>query len=160
MATGATVKERIIELVATKLSGITVANGFNREFAKIARQDRNIQNHPQTPLAIIVDAGTVKDDQRNAMKMALLTLMVIVAISANENDSHWAKNLDLYVSDVETALSLTRDDFQLGGLAVKVATKSIKVYDSDEIGSSYLVAARLEVEIEYRHLYEDTTTAI
>lgn len=157
MATGATVEERLIADVISDLQAIDVAGGYNGEFAKVARQDRNVQKHPQMPLAIVVHNGVEKDDTRLGMKVSTLSLIVLVAISANENNNHWATNLDLYTSDVETALTA---DTQRGGLAVKTAITRIDVYDSDEIGSNYLVAARLMVEISFRHLYNDTTSAI
>lgn len=157
MATGATVEEQLIQDVIATLDAVDTGSGFNREFAKVARQDRNLLNHPQTPIALVIHNGTDKDDSRLGMKVSVLSLIVIVGINSKESDTAWPTTLDLYTSDVETALTA---DPQRGGLAVKTAIARIDVYDSDELGSTYLVAARLLVEIQFRHVYTDTTTEI
>ena len=156
MPTGATVEERLIADVITTLEAISPGTGFNKSFAKVARQDRNAMTHPELPLAIVAQDGTTKDDDRLALIVATLRLVIVIVVNAKEAES-WPTLLDLYTSDVENAL---RASTQRGGLAVKTAITRGDTYDSDELGSTYVVASQVLVEISFRHLYADTTTAI
>lgn len=156
MGTGPTVEEQLIRDVISTIEAISPGTGFNKEFVKVARQDRNALKHPAVPLAIVAHESTDKDDSRLGMCVATLNLIVAIIIRSKEGPE-WPQVLDLYVSDVENAL---RADSQRGGLAVKTAITRGHVYDSDELGSTYTVGAQLHVEISFRHYYTDTTSEI
>lgn len=156
MSAGPTVEEQLIADVVTTLEAIAPAGGFNREFVKVARQNRNALTHYEYPLCIVAQDGINKDDSRNAMVVCTLALVIAIAVNA-KSTSNWPEELDLFVSDVENAL---RADTQRGGLAVKTAITRGDTFDSDDLGSAYIVASQVLVEISFRHLYLDTTEEI
>ena len=149
------VEEKIIEDIEARLAEVTVANGFTTDVKLVRRQHGNAMDLNRFPAAIIVHEGTTRRNDRLGMVVCTLTLSLILAMRSD--GVRWPDDLQAFIADVDNKL---RADVTRGGNAIITAIPRAEVYDSEELGSADIVAAQSIVEVEYRHLYLDTSTPI
>lgn len=146
------VREQILDEIVTVLSAVSVAGGYDHDFAGRVQRFRQEGQTFADPPQLVVTLGQESKElgPNDRFECTLTALVDIVHGDATETaDDAWTI-VDAVVTDVERALAAAG---QLGGLVYEAAVEAVQPFPLEE-GQPF-IGAQVEYVVRYRHAWDD-----
>lgn len=145
------IREQILSNLVTSLSLIQTP-GYTVNIAKVRRWNGDTLDINEFPSIIVAPTGENHDDSR----LSLISSVMSVSLYLVLRSSNWQTEINKFLADMRVAITA---DVTRGGYAVTTRILSDQVYDVSRT-TDPVASASVDLEILYRTLYEDPTTAI
>jgi len=150
-----TVRERILQNIKTVLEGVTIANGYNFDFAPSTVQRWSMHGNRMVDMPMVVISPGDEDESSlpNPFEECLLTLYLDIFFVNEENDP------------VPTDTYLNRLQGDIKKAILQDSTRAGNAVDTDVLGTTPFETTEaqpyagiiMEVRVRYRHLRMDPT---
>ncbi len=150
-----TVRERILQNIKTVLEGVTIANGYNFDFAPATVQRWSMHGNRMVDMPMVVISPGDEDESSlpNPFEECLLTLYLDIFFVNEENDP---VPTDTYLNrlqgDIKKAIL---QDSTRAGNAVDTHVLGTTPFETTE--AQPYAGIIMEVRVRYRHLRTDPT---
>jgi hypothetical protein len=145
------IRESIIGNIKTTLQTITKANLYNFDVAKVTRERLVGLNIDQFPSIVIIPGREGKTEE--PIERYTARLVITLECWLQEHDESIVTDVNKFLADVEKALLV---DYTRGGKAINTKLVSNQAFYND-INKPY-GGVMIDIEIHYRHVYNDPYT--
>lgn len=146
------VRELILDEVATVLEAVSIAGGFDHDLAgrvqRFRQEGQTFRDPPQLVVTLGQESKELGPNDRFECRMSIL-VDIVHGDSTETADDAWPI-VDAVVTDVERALA---EAGQLGGLVYEAAVESVQPFPIEE-GQPF-IGAQVEFVVHYRHAWND-----
>lgn len=150
------IKERILQHMLTVLSGISVANGYQNDLARVERFHLQPMDQTESPILEIKMGSDVPGDESDiTVESRVLQVLILVKVRHDTSDDGQSSDtiFNRLAQDVYRALLL---DKNRGGLATDTRFQGSDEVTLDEGATQGQQV--LTFDVPYRHQWGDMTT--